>query len=162
MIRMTIKRVVAALLLLSLLLCLCACGAKYRDDIPLNRITAVADARMGGDMEEMTTGFVSGTMHLDPNSFGGYTVKINKKGINIDEYGVFRAPENGKASDVQDAIEGYLKLRRDTWMKEYMPEEKPKLDKAEVKVFGNYVLYVIADDDVRNNIYQDVEKLLKK
>ena len=63
---------------------------------------------------------------------------------------------------VKDAIEGYLKLRRDTWMKEYMPEEKPKLDKAEVKVYGIYVLYVIADDDVREAVYQEVETLLKK
>ena len=43
-----------------------------------------------------------------------------------------------------------------------MPEEKPKLDKAEVKVYGNYVLYVIAGDDIREAVYQDVEKILKK
>ena len=157
------RRLFAALVLLALLICLSACGAKYRDDVPMSRFTAIIDARMGGsDLAEMNSGYISGAMHLDPNSFGGYVVKLNAKGVNIDEYGVFRAPENGKASDVQDVIEGYLKLRRDTWMKEYMPEEKPKLDKAEVKVFGNYVLYVIAADDVRNNIYQDVEKLLKK
>ena len=157
------KRWIAALLLLSLLLCLSACGAKYRDDIPLSRFVSIIDARMGGsDLAEMNSGYVSGAMHLDPNSFGGYVVKLNAKGVNIDEYGVFRTPENGKVSDVRDAVEGYLKMRRDTWMKEYMPEEKPKLDKAEVKVYGNYVLYVIAADDVRENVYQDVEKLLKK
>ena len=160
---MKMKRLFAALLFISLLLCLCACGAKYRDDVPLSRITAVIDARMGADsLDEMTSGFVSGSMHLDPNSFGGYVVKINKKGVNIDEYGVFRTPENGKPSEVKDAIDGYLKMRRDTWMKEYMPEEKPKLDKAEVKVYGNYILYVIADDEVRSNLYNDLEKLLKK
>ncbi len=160
---MKIKHLIAAFLLLSLLLCLCACGAKYRDDVPMNRFTALIDARMGGsELAEMNSGYISGAMHLDPNSFGGYVVKLNAKGVNIDEYGVFRAPENGKVSDVKDAIEGYLKLRRDTWMKEYMPEEKPKLDSAEVKVYGNYVLYVIAADDVRSAVYEDVEKLLKK
>ena len=160
---MRIKRLIAAFLLLSLLLCLCACGAKYRDDVPMSRFTALIDARMGGsELAEMNSGYISGAMHLDPNSFGGYVVKLNAKGVNIDEYGVFRAPENGKVSDVKDAIEGYQKLRRDTWMKEYMPEEKPKLDSAEVKVYGNYVLYVIAADDVRSAVYEDVEKLLKK
>ena len=160
---MRINRLLSALLLLTLLLCLCSCGAKYRDDVPLSRFTAVIDSRMGGDdLAEMNSGYVSGAMHLDPNSFGGYVVKLNAKGVNIDEYGVFRAPENGKVSDVQDALEGYLKLRRDSWMKEYMPEEKPKLDKAEVKVYGNYVLYVIAGDDIREAVYQDVEKILKK
>ena len=160
---MKIKRMVSALLFLCLLLCLCACGSKYRDDVPIDRFVSIIDNRMGkNDLAEMNSGYVSGAMHLDPNSFGAYVVKLNAKGVNIDEYGVFRTPEKGKVTDVQDAIEGYLKMRRDTWMKEYMPEEKPKLDKAEVKVFGNYVLYVIADDDVRNNVYQDVEKLLKK
>ena len=115
---MRINRLLAALLLLTLLLCLCSCGAKYRDDVPLSRFTAVIDSRMGGDdLAEMNSGYVSGAMHLDPNSFGGYVVKLNAKGVNIDEYGVFRAPENGKVSDVQDALEGYLKLRRDSWMK---------------------------------------------
>ena len=160
---MKIKRLLSALLFLCLLLCLCACGAKYRDDVPLSRFTAVIDARMGaGDLAEMNSGYISGAMHLDPNSFGGYVVKLNAKGVNIDEYGVFRTPENGKVADVKDAVEGYLKLRRDSWMKEYMPEEKPKLDKAEAKVYGNYVIYVIAGDDVRESVYQDVEKILKK
>lgn len=160
---MKMRRLFAALVLLALLICLSACGAKYRDDVPMSRFTAIIDARMGGsDLAEMNSGYISGAMHLDPNSFGGYVVKLNAKGVNIDEYGVFRTPENGKASDVQDAVEGYLKLRRDSWMKEYMPEEKPKLDKAEAKVYGNYVLYVIASDEVRENVYQDVEKLLKK
>lgn len=37
---MKINRLLAALLLLSLLFCLCACGAKYRDDVPLSRFSA--------------------------------------------------------------------------------------------------------------------------
>ena len=79
---MTIKRFFAALLLLSLLLCLCACGAKYRDDVPLSRFTAVIDARMGGsDLAEMNSGYISGAMHLDPNSFGGYVVKLQGAGF---------------------------------------------------------------------------------
>lgn len=157
------KRVIAGLLLLCLSLSLAACGAKYEEDMPMSRFTAVIDARMGGkDLAEMNSGYLSGAMHLDPASFASYVVKLNSKGVNIDEYGVFRAPDSKSVDGVRDAVEGYLKMRRDTWMKEYMPEEKPKLDKAEVKVFGIYVLYVIASDDVRETIYQDVEKLLKK
>lgn len=157
------KRMIAAALLLALLLCLSACGAKYADDIPLSRITAIIDNRMGGkDLAEMNSGYLSGAMHLDPSAFASYVVKLNSKGVNIDEYGVFRAPDAKSVDAVKDAVEGYLKLRRDTWMEEYMPEEKPKLEKAEVKAYGIFVLYVIAADDVREGVYQDVEKLLKK
>lgn len=156
-------RLIAAALLLILLLGLCACGAKYVEDMPMSRFATIIDTRMGGqDLAEMNSGYLSGAMHLDPASFASYVVKLNSKGVNIDEYGVFRAPDAKSVDAVKDSIEGYLKMRRDTWMKEYMPEEKPKLDKAEVKVYGIYVLYVIAADDVREEVYQDVEKLLKK
>ena len=156
-------RLIAAALLLILLLGLCACGAKYVEDMPMSRFATIIDNRMGGqDLAEMNSGYLSGAMHLDPASFASYVVKLNSKGVNIDEYGVFRAPDAKSVDAVKDSIEGYLKMRRDTWMKEYMPEEKPKLDKAEVKVYGIYVLYVIAADDVREGVYQDVEKLLKK
>ncbi len=156
-------RLLAALLLLALLLTLCACGAKYVEDMPMSRFVSVIDSRMGGqDLAEMNSGYLSGAMHLDPASFASYVVKLNAKGVNIDEYGVFRAPDVKSVDAVKDAVEGYLKMRRDTWMKEYMPEEKPKLDKAEVKVYGIYVLYVIASDETRELVYKDVEKLLKK
>ena len=160
---MKTKRLIAALLLLCLCLCLTACGAKYKDDVPIEKITNIIDAHMGAaDLAEMNSGYLSGAMHLDPSIFANYKVKLNAKGVNIDEYGIFRAPDSKNVDSVKDAIEGYLKLRRDTWMKEYMPEEKPKLDTAEVKVYGIYVLYVLAADDVREAIYQDVEHLLKK
>ncbi len=156
------KRLIAAALLLCICLGLTACGAKYADDVPMSRFASKIDAHMGKDLAEMNSGYLSGAMHLDPSSFASYVVKLNAKGVNIDEYGVFRAPDSKSVNAVKDAIEGYLKLRRDTWMKEYMPEEKPKLDKAEVKVYGIYVLYVIAEDDVREAVYQEVETLLKK
>jgi len=160
---MKTKRLIAALLLLCLCLGFAACGAKYRTDVPFDRLISLIDAQMGGsDLAEMNSGYLSGAMHLDPSIFGNYVVKLNSKGVNIDEYGIFRAPDEKSVDSVKDAVEGYLKLRRDTWMKEYMPEEKPKLDKAEVKVYGIYVLYVIAADDVRESVYQALEKELKK
>ena len=156
-------RLIAAALLLCLMLSLCACGAKYAEDMPMDRFASIIDADMDGkDMTAMNSGYLSGAMHLDPSAFASYVVKLNSKGVNINEYGVFRAPDAKSVDGVKDAVEGYLKMRRDTWMKEYMPEEKPKLDKAEVKVFGIYVLYVIASDEVRETVYKDVEKLLKK
>ncbi len=163
---MRTKRLLAALLLLCLCLGPPACGAKYRDDVPIDRITKVIDACMGGsDLEVMNSGYLSGAMHLDPSSFGKYAVKLNAKGVNIDEYGVFRALDEKSVDSVKDEIEDYLAFYRESKtasIKQYMPEEMPKLDKAEVKVYGIYVLYVIAADDVRENVYQAVEKELKK
>ena len=43
-----------------------------------------------------------------------------------------------------------------------LPEEKPKLDNAEVRVYGIYVIYVIASDEARASIFEAVEGELKK
>ena len=156
------KRLIAAALLLCICLGLTACGAKYADDVPMSRFISRIDAHMGKDLAEMNSGYLSGAMHLDPSSFASYVVKSSTKGT-FDEYGVFRAPDSKSVNSVKDAVEGYLNSLRNNKQKiEYMPEEKPKLDKAEVKVYGIYVLYVIADDDVREAVYQEVETLLKK
>ena len=42
-----------------------------------------------------------------------------------------------------------------------MPEEKPKLTQAEVKVCGLYVIYAIVSDDARGKILTDFENALK-
>ena len=163
---MKTKRLLAALLLLCLCLSLSACGAKYKDDVPIDKIVNIIDAYIGGsDLAEMNSGYLSGAMHMDPSIFAKYTVKLNAQGVNIDEYGIFRAPDAKSVDSVKDEIEDYLMFYREsktTGIKQYMPEEMPKLEKAEVKVYGIYVLYVIAADDVRENIYKDVEHLLKK
>ena len=46
-------------------------------------------------------------------------------------------------------------------MDEYMPEEKPKLENAEVKTVGNYVMYAILSDDGKKSAFGAFEKSLK-
>jgi hypothetical protein len=43
----------------------------------------------------------------------------------------------------------------------YQPEEKPKLDGAEIKVVGDYVMYVILSDGDRAAAIGAFEKALK-
>jgi len=88
-------------------------------------------------------------------------VKINAKGVNIDEYGVFKAADEKEAASVKAAAEGYLRFRLDTWMREYMPEELPKLENAQVKVCGSYVLYAILDEDAAQAVFDAFEAALK-
>ena len=160
----TCKRIAAAALLLALLLSLCACsGRGYRDDVSVQKLAEIIDRQLAGDeLAEMNSGYLSGAMHLDTTLFSNYVVKLNARGVNIDEYGLFRAPDLNGVDQVKDAAEGYLKLRRDTWMDAYMPEEKPKLENASVKVYGVYVLYVIAAPETCEAVFRDVEAALKK
>lgn len=157
------KSIVSLLLILSLLACLAGCGkAKYKDNVSLDSLTDLFDKKLGSSsMEAMNSGYLSGAMHLDPTMFGTYVVKLNARGVNIDEYGIFKAKSEDEVEDVKDAVEGYLKLRRDTWMKEYMPEEKPKLDKASVTVCGRYVMYLIVSDELRSTLTDSFVNMLK-
>ena len=158
------KRSICILLCLAALLCLGACGKKaaWRTDVPLSTLAEAVEKHLdGGSLAAMQESYLKGAMKLDPAIFADWLVKINAYGANIDEYGIFKAPDEAGVAAVKQAAEDYLKLRRDTWMEEYMPEEKPKLTQAEVKVCGLYVIYAIVSDDVRGKILTDFENALK-
>ena len=42
-----------------------------------------------------------------------------------------------------------------------MPEERPKLDSAEIKVVGNYVMYAILSDSDKTAAFEAFEKVLQ-
>ena len=100
-------------------------------------------------------------MKIDASSFEEFTVRINAFGANIDEYGIFKAADSSQAKEIKAAVEAYLKLRLDTWMDEYMPEEKPKLTSAEVKTKGNYIMYCILSDSDKAAAFSAFESSLK-
>lgn len=159
------KRTLFLGLAVCLLLGLGACGGKttaYRDDVSVASLASTIDAQLGNtSMAEMKESYVSGAMQLDTSLFSEYIVKINAQGVNIDEYGIFKAPSQDDVSKVKEAIEGYLQLRLSSWMDAYMPEEKPKLESAKVTVSGQYVYYTILSDDARKAVNTEIESALK-
>ena len=162
------KRIILFVCLLAMLLPLAACGEKpaaqvtYRTDAALSELSGAVEQYLDPDsLAPMQESYLKGPMKLDVGLFADYVVKINAYGANIDEYGIFKAPDAASVDAVKSAIDGYIQLRKDTWMEEYMPEEKPKLTKAEVRVVGQYVIYVIVDDSVRSSILTAFETALR-
>ena len=162
----TSKRSLAILLAVCALLSLCACGgdkAEYKDDVAVSdladKIIATNDS---WSFTEMNDSYLEGAMKLNPSDFAEYSVNINAMGTTADEFGIFKAKDADSVTAVKEAAEGYLSFRLDTWMNEYMPEEKPKLEKAEVKVCGLYVMYAILDDSARSAAFEAFEGALKK
>ena len=100
-------------------------------------------------------------MGFDLSSVSEYVVKINSRGVNIDEYGIFKAEDDSQLQQLQTAVSNYLQFRVDTWMVEYMPEEFPKLQNAETKTIGNYVMYAILSDSDKQAVFSAFEKTLK-
>ena len=162
------KRIILFVCLLTMLLPLAACGSQpqaqvtYRTDAALSDLSDAVEQYLDPDsLAAMQESYLKGPMKLDTALFADYVVKINAYGANIDEYGIFKAPDAASVDAVKSAIDGYIQLRKDTWMEEYMPEEKPKLTQAEVRTVGQYVIYVIVADDVRAPILTAFETALR-
>ncbi len=83
---------------------------------------------------------------------------------NLDEFGIFLVePGKAKAMRMQLA-QNYLKKRYDEnreWYDSYMPTETPKLRDAEVRIYGNCVVYAVLSPEQRTAFFAECEKLLK-
>ena len=83
----------------------------------------------------------------------------------LDEFGIFEV-EEGKAQEVRNQLlSGYLKQRYNEnleWYNSYMPTQTPKLRDAEVRVYGDCVVYAVLSPENRKAFFEECEKLLKK
>ena len=158
----TLLTLLCALLLISLL----SCGAKsYADDVTSQVLSEKAIAALGTDVAYMT----ADTDYLDdyfkaPDYVREQTVFFATEGNNIDEFGIFHLAD-GNAKDMKALLENYLEssyANNQEWYDSYIPEETPKLRDAEVKVFGNYAVYAIADEGDRDLFFKTVEDELAK
>ena len=131
----------AGALLLLTMLAACGGGGAGAKDVPVSDITAAVSAALDKtDSLAESDGMFLGLTKQSAEALGDHAVLINVYGTSIDEYGVFKAGSMS-AKDLKAVADDYLAKRLDTWMEEYMPEEKPKLTNAEVRVSGDYVMY---------------------
>lgn len=138
-------------------------GTGFKSDIPVTQLSEAADARLSEDaLAVMTEAYVKGAMKMDPSLFDEYIVKVNAAGANIDEYGIFKVSDSSSLKAAEEEVRAYLQMRKDTWMEEYMPEEKPKLESTEVKTMGLYIMYAILSDGDRAAVFDEIRSNLAK
>lgn len=141
-----------------------ACGgASYRDDVPVSQLETAIEAAIGGGdtMIQATDTYMTTSMKLEASSYEEACVKMDSQGVNIDEYGVFKAADEGSAKELKTLLDAYLQFRLDSWAPEYMPDQLPKLQNAEVIVKGSYVMYTILSEEARTAAEEAVENALK-
>lgn len=146
------KRIVTSVIAAALMLCLlCGCSKNTADPDMQDVADAVAAAvNVDADsMSQTPENYVSDVMLIDPTCYEIRNTFMSAVGTNIDEYGIFKATSKENADKIADALNTYIDYRKGAWMDEYMPDEKPKLDNAEVWQQGSYVMYVILGDDAR-------------
>lgn len=158
----TKSALIALMLIIATLLSACG-GGSVKNDVAVSELGSAIDTAIGStaDLVDAPESYITGSMKLDVSNISEYTVKINSRGINIDEYGIFKAADDTQLQQLQTLVSDYLQFRLDTWMVEYMPEEFPKLESAEVKTVGNYVMYAILSDADRKLAFTAFEDSLK-
>ena len=155
-----------ALALMLLALPLTACSKKYADDVSVGDLSDAVFEVLSGELSDYSTadkGYLDDYMTI-PDYVTEYTVRFSTAGNNLDEFGIFHVTD-GSAEDLETELEDYLEEsyeQNKDWYDSYMPEETPKLRDAQVKVFGNYVVYVILSEADCTAAFEAVEKALKK
>ena len=108
---------------------------------------------------EMTDSYVEGVMSIDLSKVAEYAVYVDASGTSVDEFGIFKA-NDGESEEVEKMIKDYLDMRLDTWMDEYMPEEKPKVQNAKITKKDNYYIYTILGESAAQEAVSTFESAL--
>ena len=151
-----------SLLLIGTFACalLVSCGDGAEKEVPVDDLVAAVEQALGKtDMVDPGEGYVKGYMKHTAEEIGDYAIRKTVVGTSIDEFGVFRAGTMTTAQ-LKVMLEDYFKLLQDAWMN-YQPEEKPKLDGAQVTVQGSYVLFTILGDSDRDAAVSAFKAALK-
>lgn len=161
------KKIYAIFTVLCLLLCLTGCNrSDYKNDIPCSKILDSVEEQLPIDL---------GYKNFDGDHIKYYfrntkadddhALRYSVKSENIDEFGIFHAPDDKSKKELTKIAEEYLDellKEKKAFIASYAPDELPKLENAEVKSFGNYVAYAILDQKGRELFFDTVEKSLKQ
>ena len=132
---------------------LTACGGDTVKDPGMDAVKNAVSACLENDaMMELDASYIEALMKLSAEDYAECYAMRSSVGINIDEYGIFKCNGAEQTKAVTDALKAYVQFLLDAWMPEYLPEEFPKLQNAEVWTEGDYVVYAIVSDDVRGSM----------
>ena len=143
-----------AALLLALAMCLsllAACGGgNDAVDPGFDNVVAAVEGAVSTDgMAQMDANYIENMFKLITDDYEQALVMATNVGTTIDEFGLFKGADSAQAEELHTAVNDYLKLRLDAWMPEYLPDELPKLQNAQVWTSGNYVFYAILSEDAK-------------
>ena len=83
----------------------------------------------------------------------------------INEIGIFHAPSAKMAAELEESCREYISdVKEDSrsFIASYAPEELTKLDGAQVRRFGSYVVYTVLPSDKAESVFSHLEHTLAK
>ncbi len=154
-----------ALLTLLTLFVSCSDKAAYADDVAVKTIgdklaslIPAADGYYAADEDYLGFYFEGAADIVDE-----HIIQFSATSTNINQFGIFHA-KDGKAAELKTICDNYIKTMQDRWVAQagYIASEHPKMENAEARVFGNYVVYVMLTPGDKAAAFSTVEKMLAK
>ena len=153
---MKLKAKLSASFLLLTVLCqlflatACSSKVRYLNDIPCYDISeAFIQSQSSVDYSYYTEEEISFFLEL-PEYVSDFSVAYSTDVNDIDEIGVFHCANEKDAEEFFSVVSTYLEEQQATqkaFIESYAPREVPKLEGAEAKRYGNYVIYTILSSD---------------
>lgn len=129
-------------------------SASELSDRVIDRLDSTEFRTAGGDwLEDYVT---------LPEGLSDYRICFSADGSNLNEFGIWHVSED-QIAPLETALRTYLteSLHRNReFYNSYIPEETTKLERAEVRVLGNYVCYAILDQSNRESFFHTLEEEL--
>ena len=160
------KSIIALIISLSIVILPSCARMSYADDVACEDI---GDS-IKTSLDESTEYSLFDRAHIDKNldvsgEYDDFYAIYSTDTNDIDEIGIFHAPTKEDAEDMAEACRDYVEdMQEDSraFIASYAPEELPKLDDAQVRRFGNYVVYTVLPEDTANAVFESIKEALKK
>ena len=94
-----------------------------------------------------------------PKGILDYEICFSADGSNLNEFGIWHVSSD-QIAPIETTLRAYLAeslSRNREFYNSYIPEETPKLEKAEVRVFGNYVCYAILNEQDKRTFFGTIQ-----
>jgi len=161
----SLKFLAVSLALITLLLTAVACNSpsNYRNDLDADAVINSLMVKIPVDdgYYEADDDYVDFYFPASDDIIDDSEIMFARASTNKNQVGVLKA-EDGRAEDLKKLCENYISTMQERWVAQadYTPEEHPKMEGAEVRVFGNYVIYAMLLPADREAVFAEAEKLL--
>lgn len=161
------KKLKRSIIITLVLLSLSSCSRLgYADNVDCSEIGKGALDTLDDDMEYAEFDKTHLELYFDDTDEYDdcYTVYSTDTG-DINEIGVFHATSKDNANELAEECREYIEDLQENsraFISSYAPDELPKLDSAQVRRFGNYVVYTVLDDESADAIFESIKENLKK
>lgn len=101
----------------------------------------------------------------DKDLYDDFYAIYSKDSTDVSELGVLHASSSENAKKLFEDAQLYIKELQEQkreFLRSYSPSELEKLNCAEARRFGNYVIFTVSEQDEKSQIFQKAEEVLKK